>query len=155
MGAEKKSIKLNKDRAITVATEPTIGYGSFDDIGIYKLVSATRKGFSFPEFTILFKKLSFSLQDWASFLHISERTLQRYKKDKKAFDSLQSERIMQIVLLQKFGVDIFGSEENYNTWLNTNNVALGSIVPKSLLDNSFGIEIIKNELGRIQHGVLA
>ena len=95
------------------------------------------------------------MQDWASFLHISERTLQRYKKDKKAFDSLQSERIMQIVLLQKFGTEVFGSEENYSTWLISNNVALGNCLPKSLLDNTFGIELVKNELGRIQHGVLA
>ena len=143
------------DHPIQLVNDPSIGYHSFDDFGIFQLVSATRKGFSFADFQALFKKLTFSMQDWASFLHISERTLQRYKKDKKAFDSLQSERIMQIVLLQKFGTEVFGSEENYSTWLISNNVALGNCLPKSLLDNTFGIELVKNELGRIQHGVLA
>lgn len=140
---------------MAVVQEPAIGYGSFDDFGMYQIVAATRKGFAFSEFQQLLQNLAFTLQDWAQFLHVSERTLQRYKKEKKAFDTLQSERIMQIVLLQKFGKEVFGSEENYTLWLNSTNVALGHITPKSLLDNSFGIELVKNELGRIQYGVLA
>jgi len=31
----------------------------------------------------------------------------------------------------------------------------GSLKPKSLLDSSFGIRMISDQLGRIEHGVLA
>ncbi|NEN24917.1 DUF2384 domain-containing protein, partial [Cryomorpha ignava] len=40
-------------------------------------------------------------------------------------------------------------------WLDSNIVALGGIKPKTLLDSSFGISILNQELIRIEHGVLA
>ena len=43
----------------------------------------------------------------------------------------------------------------FEIWLNTLNVALGGIKPKDVLDSAFGIEWLMDELGRIEHGVLA
>ena len=40
-------------------------------------------------------------------------------------------------------------------WLDAENIALGGVKPKSLLDSTFGIEIVKDELTRIEHGILA
>ena len=50
---------------------------------------------------------------------------------------------------------MFGNKDYFNTWLNSVNLALGSLKPKQLLDSYFGIELIKDELTRIEHGVLA
>jgi putative toxin-antitoxin system antitoxin component (TIGR02293 family) len=81
--------------------------------------------------------------------------MQRYRNEKRTFDPLQSEKIIEIALLYNKGVEVFGSAEKLNTWLETNNLALGDIKPKSLLDNTFGISILKDELIAIEHGVLA
>jgi putative toxin-antitoxin system antitoxin component (TIGR02293 family) len=58
-------------------------------------------------------------------------------------------------MLYKFGVDVFGDKNKLNTWLNIENVSLGGAKPKELLDTSFGIGLIKDELNRIEQGVLA
>jgi putative toxin-antitoxin system antitoxin component (TIGR02293 family) len=95
------------------------------------------------------------MKEWSGILDLSERTLQRYKKDKRAFDTLQSEKIVQVTLLIRYGREVFGDEKKFNLWLNAENLSLGNVRPKELLDSSFGIDLLKDELTRIEHGILA
>ena len=135
--------------------EPVITYAALDDKNVYGLINAIKEGINFSFFERLAKNIPFTLKEWSLFLHLSERSLQRYKKEKGTFNAITSEKIIEITMLNKYGIEVFGKQENFNTWLNTTNVALGSIKPKSLLDSSFGIQVIKDELTCIEHGVLA
>ncbi len=119
------------------------------------LINLARKGIEYSLFQSIVTTGPFTIKEWVNFLHITERTLQRYKKENKSFEPLQSERILEIAQLQKRGKDIFGSTENFNQWMNSKIIALGGIRPKELLDNSFGISLLNQELTRIEHGVLA
>lgn len=132
-----------------------LSYSSVDDKSILRLIDMVRQGIKFSNFTELVKSSPFNINEWSDFLHLSERTMQRYKKEKATFGNIHSEKILQITLLFKYGVDVFGDKKKFNTWLETDNLALGRIKPKELLDNSFGIDLIKDELTRIEHGVLA
>jgi putative toxin-antitoxin system antitoxin component (TIGR02293 family) len=135
--------------------EPSISYGSIDDSSVYTLINMVRNGIKFSKFKLLLQVSTFTFSEWAKFLHVSERTLQRYETENKIFDSSQSEKILQISMLYQFGKEVFGTEVVFDSWLKTKSIALGGIAPKELLDSSFGIELVKNELGRLQHGVLA
>jgi putative toxin-antitoxin system antitoxin component (TIGR02293 family) len=119
------------------------------------MLNVLREGVDITYFYNLSERISFTLEDWASSLHLSERTIQRYKKENKHFDTIYSERIVQIDLLYKKGADIFGSQENFHTWMETISVPLGGIKPKELLDTAYGINMIADELGRIEHGIFA
>ena len=119
------------------------------------MVNMVREGIAFPYFIKLSNHLNFSFEDWANFLHISERTIQRYKKEKKTFDPIYSEKILQIELLYIRGIEVFGDETKFRTWMESDIIALGSRKPKELLDTSFGINILNDELGRIEHGIFA
>jgi putative toxin-antitoxin system antitoxin component (TIGR02293 family) len=81
--------------------------------------------------------------------------MQRYKKEQKPFDPIYSERILEIMMLYKLGVDVFGDEDKFHSWLDSSNIALGGVLPRSLMDNAFGIKLVKDELNRIEHGILA
>ena len=74
---------------------------------------------------------------------------------KSLSDEIQSEKILEIVLIYKKGIDVFGNAEKFNSWLETENLALGKNKPKSFLDSSFGINLLKDELTRIEYGILA
>lgn len=139
----------------SIINEPAVAYLPTADAGVMNFIQSTRKGFTIHQFQQLSGKMKFSLQEWCNFLHLSERTLQRYKKNNSSFDSLQSERILEIVLLNKYGVKVFGSQDVFYSWLKESNVAMGGVLPVSLLNNTFGIQLIKQELGRIEYGVLA
>lgn len=136
-------------------SEPILTYGFSDDRGIYSIIESINRGISFSSFEKIINKYSFTLQNWADFLHISTKTLGRYQKESKTFDALQSERIIQIEMLHQRGADVFDSKENFAIWLETENIALGRRIPRSLLNNSFGIQLLMDELTRIEHGVLA
>ena len=135
--------------------DPMVAYGSNDDFKALSLVEMVRNGVRFEAFDTFANKSPFSLNEWSCYLHLSERTLQRYRSEKRTFDPLQSEKIIEITLFYKKGVEVFGSAEKFDAWLETDNLALGKIKPKMLLDNSFGINILKDELTAIEYGILA
>ena len=132
-----------------------ISYNSIDDKEVIMIINTVRNGIAFAIFYRFARNTPFSLGEWSLFLNMSERTMQRHKREKKTFDPIYSEKILQITLLYNLGIEVFGNKEKFNTWLETQNVALGGVRPKTLLDNSFGIGLLKDELTRIEHGVLA
>ncbi len=129
-------------------------YNFVDDDDI-TLANMVREGVSVYHFTKLSDYIGLNMQEWADYLHLSERTIQRYKKEGKAFDPIYSEKIIIIELLYKKGIDVFGIEDNFYTWMDTKSIALGGVKPKDLLDTSFGISMVYDELGRIEHGIFA
>jgi len=135
--------------------DPEVAYNTTDDKFINDIIRLVRQGVSFEDFDRFASKSAFSTSEWSEFLHISERTMQRYQKEQKSFDSLQSEKIVEIALLQKRGVEVFGNKSKFHNWLETPCLALGDLEPKSFLDSSFGITLLKDELTRIEYGVLA
>lgn len=149
-----KNYKNNSNKNLVVE-EPMAVYAVADDSSIFTLIEKIKKGISFNAFSKLVKNTPFKISEWAGFLHISERTMQRYQKENKNFDALYTEKIYEVSMLTNYGVEVFGSIDNFNQWLSTSNVALGGIVPKTLLDSTFGIQVLKDELGRIEHGILA
>lgn len=135
--------------------DPLVAYGSIDDINALSLIELVRHGVGFAAFDSFANKSPFSLTDWSTFLHLSERTMQRYRNEKRTFDPLQSEKIIEIALFYNKGIEVFSTTEKFNSWLETDNLALGSIKPKMLLDNSFGISMLRDELTAIEYGILA
>jgi putative toxin-antitoxin system antitoxin component (TIGR02293 family) len=114
-----------------------------------------RRGIGFQTFDSFANKSPFSLNEWSVYLHLSERTMQRYKLENRTFDPLQSEKIIEIALLYNKGIEVFGNSEKFDSWLITDNIVLGNIKPKMLLDNTFGINLLKDELTRIEYGILS
>ncbi|WP_051259705.1 type II RES/Xre toxin-antitoxin system antitoxin [Epilithonimonas tenax] len=142
---------------IHLTAEPVAAYGyhNFDDGGIFRMIEIAEKGISFKIFDNLVKKFPFSFQQWAGFLHISGKTLSRYQKEEKTFDTLQSEKILQIEMLYRRGEEVFGSAAYFLIWLQSENLALGKTKPQDLIGSNFGVSLLMDELMRLEHGVLA
>lgn len=102
----------------------------------------------------LAKYLSFSMNQIAALLPITERTLQRYTQSQH-FNRAVSEQILQIAEVIAKGVEVFEDKNNFLTWMQQPNVALGNRPPISLLSSRFGTEMVLDELGRIEHGVVS
>lgn len=132
-----------------------ISLSTLDNRNVLSLIETSRKGVDLKTFDEISNKFSFDLADWSRILHISERTIQRYRKDKRKFDSIHTDRLLHIMILLNKGIEVFGSNDNFVSWLNSVNIALGSIKPIDLLDSSFGINLVTNELIKIEYGVLA
>ena len=135
--------------------DPMVAYGPVDDINTMSLIKMVRNGVGFAAFDKFANKSPFSINEWSTYLHLSERTMQRYRSEKRTFDPLQSEKIIEIALFYNKGVEVFGTPEKFNSWLETDNLALSKMKPKMLLDNTFGINMLTDELTAIENGILA
>ena len=100
------------------------------------------------------KKISITLQELANIMHISERTLQRYD-DNAIVKSEYAEKAVELARLYTRGEEVFGSIENFKTWMKTPSPIFNTEAPLSLLDTSVGFNMVFRELGRIEHGIFA
>jgi len=138
-----------------VINEALAVYKTTDNYDFSAFIAGVRSGIEYFFFQRLVKESPFSLQDWSHFLHLSDRTIQRYKKDNKPFDQVSTEKIFEIALLYKYGEDVFGDKRIFKNWLNDEILAFGRKRPIDFMDTSMGIRMIRNELGRIEHGIFA
>ncbi len=53
------------------------------------------------------------------------------------------------------GIEMFGSLKEFEQWQDTVLLPFGNKKPKEFLSTADGITMILDELGRIQHGILA
>ena len=118
------------------------------------IIAAIRTGIPYSLFDLIQDYTPFTENDWANFLDISTKSLQRYKSaDKYHFKPIHSEKIIEMAEVTKIGLDVFGSTEKLKLWLNTPNFALGNLKPIELLKDSYGKELVISELTRISHGI--
>jgi putative toxin-antitoxin system antitoxin component (TIGR02293 family) len=120
----------------------------------FDFIECIRKGLPKKALDNLVTVTGFSTAEVSTIIHTSDRTLRRYTSQQK-LDAEQSERVIELAKLYSRGEEIFGNLEAFKSWMNREVIALGNKTPKSFLDTSLGIEMLFDELGRIEHGVFA
>ena len=118
------------------------------------MILIIREGIPYSFFNLIRHYTPFTDNDWASFLDISSKSLQRYKQSSKNFKSIQSEKIIEMAEVTNVGLDVFGTMDKFKLWLDAPNFALGNLKPKELLKDSYGKEMVIGELTRINYGIL-
>lgn len=113
------------------------------------------KDFTYNEFKKIADKTPFTQAEWASILHVSERTLQRYAKNNGSFAPINAERALQIEKVLKEGEFTFGNAEAFYNWLKRNPYMLGGNLSFESLTTAHGIDRVLTQLHRIQHGLFA
>lgn len=119
------------------------------------IVHSIREGIPYRLFRLIQEKTPFSEEEWAEILNVSTKTLQRYRASKNhVFKPIHSEKILELAEVTSLGNSVFGPEKFY-LWLQTPNYALGNLKPKELLKDSYGKELVVEELHHIDQGIFA
>lgn len=160
---EKEIIQNMEHHLSNLAEEPAMQYGVSTSPQLERLsdffsnkmwmILTIRQGVSYRLFDAIQKYTPFSEMDWATFLNLSTKSLQRYKKDKTRFKPLHSEKIIELAEVTQIGLEVFDSIDQFKLWLDTPSFALGNIKPIELLRDSYGKEMVVAELIRIDHGI--
>ncbi|MDI1322307.1 MAG: DUF2384 domain-containing protein [Algoriphagus sp.] len=96
-----------------------------------------------------FKELSgLDYNTLADALGVSAKTLQR----KDIFDTGQSEKLYEMAELYAIGINYFG-REGFRRWMERPLFSLRNRKPLELIDVSEGIDLLKTEIMRLQHGI--
>ena len=120
----------------------------------WDILKLARQGFSKRALLSLAKKISLTLQELATILHISERTLQRYEDD-AIIKTEYAEKAVELARLYTRGQEVFGSMDKFKLWIKAPSLIFNGEAPVSLLDTSAGFDMVFTELGRIEHGIFA
>lgn len=116
------------------------------------LIAIVRNGLKKGTLKTLAVHLGVTMDQMSSIIHTSHRNLQR-KQDDDLLDPLKSEKVVEIALLAQKGIELLGSANNFREWLHTPLAAFGHSKPVEFLDTSLGIQMVKQVLGRLEHGI--
>ncbi|MCK5691123.1 DUF2384 domain-containing protein [Myxococcota bacterium] len=116
------------------------------------LVDLGKSGITKAAVAHLARRLSLSLKQLAELLPVTERTLQRYELEQH-LNSATSEQVLHIAEVLAKGTEVFEDEEKFLLWLNIPHHVFSRKTPLSLLSSRFGVEMVLDELGRIEFGV--
>ncbi|NTW25209.1 MAG: DUF2384 domain-containing protein [Lentimicrobium sp.] len=120
------------------------------------LVHAIRAGIPYRLFVLIKDESPFSEEEWADFLSISLKSLQRYKAARDyLFKPNHSEKIFEIAEVTELGKAVFDNNEKFMLWLSTPSFALGNLKPVDLIRDSYGKEMVIGELHRIDQAIFA
>ncbi len=87
-------------------------------------------------------------------LNKSLKTFQNYKVNKSLLDATTSEKLLKLFALYSKGIEVFGSVDAFSEWLSKPAYGLGNKVPQDLIGTMTGIDLINEELIRIEYGDL-
>jgi putative toxin-antitoxin system antitoxin component (TIGR02293 family) len=118
----------------------------------FDLMEMSKDGITKEALRHLAKYLALSASQLAELLPVSERTILRYTS-KKPFNRVVSEQILQIAEVVAKGIEVFEDKEKFISWMHSPIKSLANQTPLSLLISRFGMEMVLDELGRIEYGV--
>lgn len=120
------------------------------------IVSTSRSGVSSLRFFDLADYTGLT-REWLAteFLGLSLKTLQRYAQEAKPLSPREGEAILKLEALYQKGIEVFGNRDEFNSWLKEPAFGLGGQVPLELLSMSTGIDMVMEELIRIEFGATA
>ncbi|MBA2561729.1 MAG: DUF2384 domain-containing protein [Chitinophagaceae bacterium] len=119
------------------------------------LIASAKAGISSHAVTDMIEISEKTIEEIASLLYVTPRTIRNYQNDNKNLPVLQSEQLLKLYALYDKGIEVFGSADAFNRWLYKPAFGLSNEIPNNLLLTSTGIKLVMDELGRIQYGDFA
>jgi len=99
------------------------------------------------------KTLDIPMKEISSVLHISQKTIERRISQKKPLDLITSDRLVQVARVFGRTVEVMGDKGRAKAWMFRPSFPLGNKIPFQLLDTTTGVDLVLDELGRIEHGI--
>lgn len=121
----------------------------------YLMVKKAQDGIPANAFFDMLSVSGLTKKELSGLLDISFKTVQRYQKENKKLNALNSEQLLKMISLYQKAEELFGSIDAFNRWLRKPAIGLGSQKPLRLMQTPGGIDLISEELSRIEHGILA
>lgn len=127
---------------------------SGEKISQSQFVEFARKGVDKKFMLELSKVLGITIAAMSMYLPVSTRTLQRSTAD-RLFPKNLSDSLLHIAEIYRKTFEVFENKDNAIDWLFSENLALGGKKPMDMVDTIEGIQLVKDILIRIEHGIFS
>lgn len=143
------------DTALTYEVKSTFSWRDFLQDKML-IMQSIRKGFPFSLFRQARQFIPLDSEEWARLLDISLKSLQRYEADgHHIFKSIHTEKIIEVAEVSILGMEVFGDKARFHLWLTSPNPIFNGLLPVDMIKDSYGKDLVIDELIRIEHGVFA
>ncbi|HEY8927549.1 MAG TPA: antitoxin Xre/MbcA/ParS toxin-binding domain-containing protein [Mucilaginibacter sp.] len=123
-----------------------------DDIS---LLAQSKKGLSAKAALDFLSLSGFTQDEFQETFKTTVKTIQNHVKSSLTLDAALSEKLLKSFALFDKGIEVFGSAKAFQQWLNMPAYGLGNQLPFEFMDTITGIQLIEEELIRIEFGNLA
>ena len=89
------------------------------------------------------------ISDW---LNVSVKTFREYKKPPTTFKENVKEQVLILLSMIKHGIDVFGSINEFDQWLNRNNFYFDNKAPNDYLNTVTGVKFVDDRLTAMEYG---
>ena len=89
------------------------------------------------------------ISDW---LNVSVKTFREYKKPTTSFKENVKEQVLLLLSLIKHGIDVFGSVNEFDQWLNRKNFYFDNKTPNDYLNTVTGVRFVDDRLTAMEYG---
>jgi putative toxin-antitoxin system antitoxin component (TIGR02293 family) len=151
--APKKKTYSTFENIQNSAMERAIGYGP-SNIGIIQQMELPNE--ASKVINNLVNITGMTLTALASHVYeMTPKTLSSYRQKGKTLPTRSLELSLKLQDLYSIGTRLFGDKYNFNNWLQKESSGLGKRKPINLLNTASGIDLVHEELLRIEFGATA
>ena len=119
------------------------------------LLKKSKAGLSAKSALDFLELSGFTQNEFQETFNTTVKTIQNHVTRDLTLDASLSEKLLKSFALYDKGIEVFGSADAFHKWLNKPAYGLGNQLPFTLMDTITGIQLIEEELIRIEFGDLA
>ena len=116
---------------------------------------AVHQGFEPKVYTNIINKTKLSQSEFHNVTHIPVSTIKRRLKNEERFNTQESDAMYRLAMLIKLATDLFNDEERALEWVRESTYGLGGKRPLDMVSTTVDFEIVKDLIGRVEHGVFS
>ncbi len=124
------------------------------DRGMLTFDALIRKGIPYAKVRLVKAALDLTDNEFADYLGISLRTLQRKRDSHEKLTIPEGDRLFRIARIFALAVAVLEGEEMARKWLHRAQRGLGGKVPIQLIQTEAGAQEVEDLLEKIEYGVL-
>ena len=116
---------------------------------------AVHKGFEPKVYRNIVERVKLSQSEFQHVTLIPVSTIKRRLKNEERFNTQESDAIYRLAMLLKIATELFDDEERALGWMRENVYGLGGKRPLDMVSTTVDFEIVKDLIGRLEHGVFS
>jgi putative toxin-antitoxin system antitoxin component (TIGR02293 family) len=116
---------------------------------------AVHQGFEPKVYHNILKRIKLSQNEFQNVTHIPVSTIKRRLKNEERFSTQESDAIYRLAMLMKLATELFNDEKRALEWMRESVYGLGGKRPLDMVSTTVDYEIVKDLIGRVEHGVFS
>lgn len=116
---------------------------------------AVHQGFKPVVYRNLVAKAGLSQNEFHQITLIPVSTIKRRLKNSERFSTQESDAMYRLAMLMKLATELFNDEERALEWMKSSVYGLDGKRPLDMVSTTVDFEIVKDLIGRVEHGVFS